>query len=254
MPNATKKIDFTNWQKGFYAYLEAQKRGTNGPLIDLCSRLGDDGKRELALSIFNFLRPRLWATFRGNRRRTGQQVDKNLNKVIRGLKKLAKNYRALSRLAPELRPGIVLGATAPPGFADSLEAEANRLDSQRTRAKIAFSYKRAGNKTDLAILLRLQYFVDEFAQRSGNARRLKVSDLADLIEAGKAALDLPASKMITDPASIERALQRFRKHPRNAQIFALLKQDAIKACDKLNVPLPASSRTLNNPTRKSRKT
>jgi hypothetical protein len=34
-----------------------------------------------------------------------------------------------------------------------------------TSISAAFSHKRAGNKSDLAILIRLQCFVDEFARR-----------------------------------------------------------------------------------------
>jgi hypothetical protein len=233
-----KKLGYVEWSKKFGAYFRAGKN-TNAALLSLIDVLGDDGKQELALSIYNFLRPHLWMKFRKARRQTGQQVYKRLTKVIKDLNKLTKNYRALEDLAPEFGPGKVLGAAAPQGFADYLEAEAMRLIGQQELAKIAFNHKQGGNKSDLANLIRLQYFIDEFARRSGNsfpegaARHLKASDLADLLEAGKAALGLPEDDTITDAATILRALQRFRKHPRNGTIRGLSEQNAIKACEKL---------------------
>jgi hypothetical protein len=233
-----KKSGHVAWSKKFWAYLQKEKK-RNTALLRLIEALGDDGRQELALSIYNFLRPHMWMKLRKNRSQTGQQVYKRLTKVIKDLNKLTKNYRALEDLAPEFGPGKVLGAAAPQGFADCLEAEAIRLIGQQELTKIAFNHKREGNKSDLANLIGLQYFVDEFAHRSGNsfpegaARHLKAPDLADLLEAGKAALDLPEDDTITDAATILRALQRFRKHPRNGTISALLRQNAIQTCDNL---------------------
>jgi hypothetical protein len=254
-----KKFGYVEWRKKFWAYFRAGEN-TNAALLGLIKVLGSKGKQELALSIYNFLRPQLWMKLRQNRRQTGQHVDKRLAKVIRDLNKLAKNYRALRDLAPELGPCTVLGAAAPQGFADCLEAEAIRLIGQQELTKIAFNYKRGGNKSDLANLIRLQYLVDEFARRSGNsfpegaARHLKASDLADLLEAGKAAFDLPEDDTITDAATILRALQRFRKHPQNRIISALLKQDAVNACEKLfGGPSVPSSNPSKQPDTKSSK-
>jgi len=239
-----KKLGFAEWGKKFFAYLQAEKE-SNPALLESIHVLGDNGRQELALSIYNFLRPQLWEGFRKNRRQTGQQVDKNLAKVMRDLNKSARNYRRLGNLASELGRGKVLGAAAPQGFADSLEAEAMRLGQQQKLAKIAFNHKRGGNKADLASLIRLQDIMDEFARRLGSSfpagakEPLSAVDLADLLEAGKLALGLPENQTMTDPASIERALKRFRKHPRNGAVCVLLKEDAFKTCDKFFYGPPA---------------
>src|ERR1700722_14432591 len=86
-----KKSGYVEWRKKFWAYFHAGKN-TNAALLGLINVLGSKGKQELALSIYNFLRPHLWMKLRKNRRQTGQQVYKRLTKVIKDLNKLTKNY------------------------------------------------------------------------------------------------------------------------------------------------------------------
>jgi hypothetical protein len=238
VPRQERKLGFDDWRPKFLNYLQTEKK-SNPELLELMNVLGDVGKQELVLSIFVYLCPQRWEKFRKTRRKAGKSVDQNLSRVIRNLGKLARDYRSLVHLAPGLRPGILLGAAAPQGFAEALEVEAVRLSQQQKLAKIAFNYKRGGNKADLATLIRLQEIIAEFVRRAGKrfpadaTRRLRGVDLADLLEAGKAAHGLPDHETMTDPTSIERALLRFRKHPRNVRIDALLREDAHKFCNKL---------------------
>jgi hypothetical protein len=81
-----KKSGYVEWSKKFWAYLQKEKK-RNTALLRLIEALGDDGRQELALSIYNFLRPHMWMKFRKNRRQTSQHVDKRFAKVIRDLNK-----------------------------------------------------------------------------------------------------------------------------------------------------------------------
>lgn len=244
MPNSQNAVGFASWSQKFFAYLDHES--TNAHLRSFPAKLGYGGTRELALSIFNYLRERLWHEFRSERRRAGIKADKNISRAIQHLTKAANAYEKLERVAPEIRSGRILGATASEGFVDGLNAERDRLAEQRGRARVTFSLKRAGNRSDLSILVRLQDFVDEMCSRSGKpladgkTRHLSATDLADLIEAGKSALGMPDNDIFTEVGAIERALQRFRKHPDNLTICASLKQDAITACDKLGLGTPIS--------------
>jgi hypothetical protein len=244
MPNSQSEPDFELWSEKFWPYL--YRESINAYLRYLLAELGPGGRQELAWSIFDYLRTNLWDEFRADRRQTGRMVDRLLSRAIRKLQNAAKEYEKLGQLASGLRPGTLLGSTAPQGFVHALNAEADRLVQQRERARIAFSHKRSGNKSDLAILVRLQDIVDEFSRRSGrplaigHARHLTASDLADLLEAGKAALGVAEDETLTDVAPIERSLQRFRKHPHNALISALLKEDAVRACNQLGLGAPTS--------------
>ncbi len=245
MPNSETTPDLWSWSQKFTAYLD--RKSTDPSLRSLLVKLGYGGRRKVARSIFDYLRPELWSKFRSGRRRTGKEVDKSFVRVIRILRKAAKEYDKLGRLAPEIGWSLVLGWAAPEGFADGLNTEADRLVQQQKLARIYFSKKRSGNKYDLFILVNLQDFVDEFCRRSrrplanGRTRHLSPTDLADLIEAGKSAFGIPENKIAAEVAAIERALQRFRAHPDNSTICDLSKLRAIKLCNKLRFTAPVSA-------------
>jgi hypothetical protein len=248
MPGRAKQPGFVQWGERFFAYLVKEKGGTNPALMELIYNLGDDGRQELALSIYNFLRPESWKRFGKGRQQAGQQARKGLSNAIRDLRRAAASHRKLLTLVPEIGTGTLLGAGAPFCLPDFLEMEATRLALQSERAPIVFSKKRGGTKENHAILFRLQEFVEEFGRRWTDylpptaARHLTASAIADLLEAGKSALGWPESPTITDPESIDKALRRFREHKDNALICELLRADAIQACDRLRLraPVPAS--------------
>jgi hypothetical protein len=242
-----KELGFVEWGEGFFAYLEREKSETNPALLELVYCLGDEGRQELALSIFNFLRPGRWREFCENRQETGRIVTRKLSKMIKDFNRAAIRYRELYTLAPEIGVGAVVGAAAPSGFPDILEREATRLASQLETATFTFSKKRAGTKENLSILIRLQEFVDEFGRCWGDhlpehaRRHLVIVDIADLLEAGKSALGWPETKSFTDPRSIERSLQRFRKHTHNQTLCLVLRANAIATCHALPLRAPSNS-------------
>jgi hypothetical protein len=56
-------VSFVPWGETFFDYFQQHKAATNPRLMELVFCLGDDGRNELLLSIFNFLRPQLWKQF-----------------------------------------------------------------------------------------------------------------------------------------------------------------------------------------------
>jgi len=124
------KDGFVEWGTRFFAYLKLHKERTNPALLELIYYLGDAGRQELALSIFNFLRPKLWRQFCRDRQAAGRVATAKLSKAIRNLNRSASGYRELQILVPELGVGTALGTTAPSDFPELLETEASRLATQ----------------------------------------------------------------------------------------------------------------------------
>ena len=130
MPGRAKQPGFVQWGERFFAYLVKEKGGTNPELMELIYNLGDDGRQELALSIYNFLRPESWKRFGKGRQQAGQQARKGLSNAIRDLRRAAASHRKLLTLVPEIGTGTLLGAGAPFCLPDFLEMEATRWPSK----------------------------------------------------------------------------------------------------------------------------
>lgn len=324
-----KQVGFVEWRGQFFAYLVEQKTGANPALRELISWLGEDGRQELALSVFNFLRIELWSEFCRDRRRAKQQVKRNLSKAITDLRRAATSYRKVLALVPALctdrmigegtrlhlsdlidREAAFLAAQArierfanrrrrgaldhelggagqranqqssrlfsgasrsllraarsyrelltltatiavgrafdevgPTNLPALLEAEAMELGRMLSRANLAFNKKRIG-RANLAILVRLQEFVEAFAARwtdylpPNAATNLSDTDIADLLEAGRSAQSVRGDSTIVDPESIGRALSRFRNRKSNSRTCLLWRRSAQKACDDLRLRPP----------------
>ncbi len=225
---------FRNWAQAFFLYLEKEKKATNPSLLELIGWLNPNGRREVALSIYNFLRPKLWKEFSKDRQRVGQQARKKLSKTMSDLRRAAATYKQLSTMVPELGIGTLLGADFPAWLPNYLESEATRLSAQREKCKV-FSKKRSGTKENHAFLFRLQEFIDAFARRHADglpasvARNLTAQSIADLLEAGKHASGCPANSTETNPENIDRALRRFRENKDNKLLCQILTDDARRA-------------------------
>jgi hypothetical protein len=139
---ASQRIHFVPWGTTFFAYLTKEKAATNPALLELIYRLGQDGRQELALSIFNFLRPSLWQAFCRDRRRAKQQANRLLRKVAVDLRRAAKACRLSSASAPEVRLNRMLAEGSRSHLSDILEAEAEFLAIQARLARIACARQR----------------------------------------------------------------------------------------------------------------
>jgi len=137
------KLGFVDWGVRFFAYLEQETTGTNRPLLELIYWLGNDGRQELALSIFNFLRPEMWREFCRNRREEKQGVKRSLSRAVINLQRSAKSYRKLLTSDPALGAGRRLGEGGRLHLSDLLEREAAFLAVQE---RIGRSAHRQGIK------------------------------------------------------------------------------------------------------------
>jgi hypothetical protein len=82
---ATPKKDppagaFRKWAQAFFLSLQKEKEATNPAPFELLCSLSDDGRMEVALSIYNYLRPELWKEFSRDRQWVGQRVKKMLSR------------------------------------------------------------------------------------------------------------------------------------------------------------------------------
>ena len=238
--------DFVSWGKSFFAYLEAHKKRNNPGLMELIYCLGDQGRQELALLIYNFLRSKFHKEFSKARQVFGQKVQRLLSRATRDLRRSVASLRKLQTLATD-ETGKTIAAGLDLELVALMEKEALRLSEQKPLARVVFSKKRFGLGQDLSILILLQEFVAEFGRRWNDylpahaIRYLRAVDIADLLEAGKAARAQAEEFTFTDPATIERALGRFRTRKANAHMRLLLKKEAIKRCDGLRLRPPSSA-------------
>jgi len=237
---------FQLWVQAFFHYLETETKTTNPALFELLRWLGRDGSQEVALSIYNFLRPKLWKEFSKERQRTGQKVKKVFSKARRDLRRAAASYQQYLRvlstyrqylnLLPELEFEVVPVEDSLPLLPNELEGEANRITEKMDKCKV-FSKKRIGIKKNHGILFRLQAFIEEFGRIYADRlpasviRTLSPESLADLIEAGESATGSSDSE--TSAESIDRALRRFRDHEDNQRICQILTASAREVCRKL---------------------
>jgi hypothetical protein len=164
----------------------------------------------------------------------------------------ASGYRSLRDLDSSVPFDYSVEPIAAGQLVGVLQAEQAKLAGVLARVDMAFNTKRLGIAANLAILIRLQDFVEEFQFRSQSympetaAKRLGEIDLADLLEAGKAALGLTGDSTITNPSSIGRAIKRFRRRKSNEQTLSLWQRSAAEACGRLpNIPLPFVATTLD---------
>jgi hypothetical protein len=165
--------------------------------------------------------------------------SKLLLTASRKLLRAARSYRALVGL--KICVVIAKSADRIPCFqvARALETEALELERALNQIDKAFNKKRIG-KSDLRHLIWLQDFIKEFVSRWGRnmspaaSRTLSASDLADLIEAGKASWSQLEDSGITSPESIKLALTRFRLRKSNLRTCWMMRCRATNVCDLIN--------------------
>jgi hypothetical protein len=120
-------VSFVPWGERFFAHIEGNKTAANSDLLELVYCLGDDGRQEMALSIFNFLRSELWQEFCRERKQAGRVAAHNLRKAAKDLKVAANVYRSLLLSMPELSYDRVLSEGKSLHLSDILEKEAEFL-------------------------------------------------------------------------------------------------------------------------------
>jgi hypothetical protein len=125
-----KGPDFYRWKESFVTYLVREKTGTNPDLLELIHWLGEDGRQEVALSIFSFLRPSLWKDFCKDRQIVKQQAKKGLTKARSDLRRARLTYSALLASLPEMAAHRRLGEDRRLHLSDLLETEAVFLATQ----------------------------------------------------------------------------------------------------------------------------
>jgi hypothetical protein len=130
-----KGRDFVKWRQRFFAYFESEKSGTNADLMELIYWLGDDGRQELALSIFNFLRTDVWKDFCQDRRVAKQHARKELTLARSGLRRARGAYSKLLGSMPEIGMCRRLGDDRRLHLSDLLEKEAEFLAAQARTAR-----------------------------------------------------------------------------------------------------------------------
>jgi len=121
---------FESWGKRFFAYLVREKSLTNPALLDLIYCLLADGRRELALCVFNFLRTDQWNQFCRERRVARCKARKLLSAAKLDLQKAAMRYGKMLASIPELGSYRNIGYARPTHFSDLLEEEATFIAAQ----------------------------------------------------------------------------------------------------------------------------
>jgi hypothetical protein len=132
-----KGRDFVKWGERFFAYLVREKSGTNADLMELIYWLGDAGRNELALSIFNFLRSGVWKDFCQDRRVAKQHARKELTRARSDLRRARGAYSRVLGSMPEFAIGRRLGDDRRLHLSDLLEGEADFLAAQARIARAA---------------------------------------------------------------------------------------------------------------------
>jgi hypothetical protein len=176
-----------------------------------------------------------------------------LSKASVKLTHAAKTYRTLLTLTSLTSYGKAFDAVTPSQLLAILGSEEAALHVVLDNVNGAFNKKRFGTSADWALLIRLQDFIKAFGLRWGSYLPLHTtltlgeSDLADLLEAGWAALGLLEDWPFMDAESIGRALERFRRHPRNQRICNSLRNSAQTICDGLRIRPPNPQILLGQP-------
>lgn len=166
-----------------------------------------------------------------------------LSRASRKLTRAAESYRRLLTITADAVIGKVLGSLHPVQLVAVLKTEEEHVRDLASRVNIAFNKKRLGTSAEWAILVRLQYFIEAFGLRwkpylpPHTTTRLRESDLYDLLDAGKVALELPEDAV--NEESIGRALRRFVQRKENQQTCRLLRNSAQAICDGLKIRPPS---------------
>jgi hypothetical protein len=132
-----KGRDFFKWGERFFAYSEREISSTNADLMELIYWLGSDGRNELALSIFNFLRTDVWKDFCRDRRGAKQHARKELTQARSDLRRARGAYSKLLRSMPEISMCRRLGDYRRLHLSDLLEGEADFLAARVRIARAA---------------------------------------------------------------------------------------------------------------------
>lgn len=134
--------EFVQWGTEFFAYLVQVKSAHNPGLLRLIYCLGDDGRQQMALSVFNFLRPQLWNHFCNDRRLAKREAKKRISKARTDLQGARTAYLRLLTSFPELTLYRQLGHDRRFHLSDILEEEARFLAAQRKLERISARRRR----------------------------------------------------------------------------------------------------------------
>ena len=102
MERKVPRKDYTSWKKSFFEALE-ETRGMNPALLSLIDCLGNDGRQELALSVFNFLNTGAFRNFGDETRKAKIQVTKGVKRVLKNVRKVIGPYDEFVHFLPGSR-------------------------------------------------------------------------------------------------------------------------------------------------------
>jgi hypothetical protein len=142
-PERPKRPGITEFGERFFAYLVREKGEKNPGMMELIYCLGDDGRQEMLLSIFNFLRSQEWRDFCKDRRTAKKQVQKLLGRAIGDFRRATVAYRKVLTLVPEVDLCRNLGEGGPWHLSDILDREAAFFAAQARIERVAARKKLA---------------------------------------------------------------------------------------------------------------
>jgi hypothetical protein len=156
------------------------------------------------------------------------KLIKALSATIRAIQKTSARYNELNSMQFEVvGPRDELesrGWTNPPTnrvFPGVLENEENRLTAFLKDRKKLYTEKRFGVSGNHLWLVKLEEFVLEWTRRElGKAHRLRSTDIATMISAGRVALGWREDKTEADAELIRKAMNQFRKNRANAWLLS----------------------------------
>jgi hypothetical protein len=208
------------------------------PLLDFLRSIDPRATLQIAAFIRNYLLGPEDEIFAARRHR-GRTVKKALSRAVRDSRNAAKSYRELGQIQiPEAGPIIrapgSLGLEGMSSLAHNMEDEAARFSALLNNAKNLYNEKRFGVGLKHIWLILLQGFVEAWtSQELGKTKQLSVNDIADLMTAGKGALDWPENQTETDPELVHKAIRSFRSNPTNQWICAAMPKYVEVYCNQL---------------------
>src|SRR5438046_1646929 len=88
----TPTSQFAIWSHRFFNYLGTEKKSSNPGLLQLIDCLGPDGQREMACSVFNFLRMEGWNSFCKYQKERKRLLKKTVSASAKNLEKARQGY------------------------------------------------------------------------------------------------------------------------------------------------------------------
>jgi hypothetical protein len=208
------------------------------PLLDFLRSIDQRAALQIAAFIRSYLL-RSETEILGARSRTGRSRKRALSHAVNRLRNAAKSYRELGQIQIPEAGSIIharasVGLEGMPSLADNMEEEAVRFSAILNNAKNLYNEKRFGVGLKHIWLILLQGFVEAWtSQELGKTRQLSVNDIADLMTAGKTALDWPESQTETDPELVYKAIHTFRSNPTNQWICTAVPKHVEVYCNQL---------------------